>query len=180
MNPFYEDICLSIIDYFNYDTNTLVMIYQATLLTFPSVAVCNLNPFESSNPSSKSVLQSYIQNNGLSPNIKPSNTTYSIALVQQAQNILKAASLGSMNTNETFVKDLGFSLEFMLISCFYNGQQCDASDFKWFYSYDYGNCYVFNRDNGSNADNLKKISRSGPSNGLKLELFAGVPGEYKL
>ena len=69
---------------------------------------------------------------------------------------------------------MGYTLDDMLISCYFNGIQCNTSNFNWFYSYSYGNCYTFNNPNVSS--NILKTSKSGPNNGLQLELFAGIPG----
>jgi hypothetical protein len=73
------------------------------------------------------------------------------------------------------MKNLGFNLSSMLISCYFNGEKCDISNFSYNISYEYGNCYVFN--NG-NLENLKKTSRYGLFSGLTLELYAGNFGYY--
>ena len=62
----------------------------------------------------------------------------------------------------------------MLISCYYNGAQCTEADFTYYYTYEYGNCYIFNSYNNTNK---RYAIRTGPSNGLSLELYAGYAGQ---
>jgi hypothetical protein len=81
------------------------------------------------------------------------------------------------NFSFTELKNMGFLLEEMLISCQFNYNTCDKSDFTYFYSSYYGNCYSFNSgrfENGSNST-LKKSILAGKPYGLTIELFIGNP-----
>jgi hypothetical protein len=72
---------------------------------------------------------------------------------------------------------LGYRIEDMLVSCRYNFQVCQLSDFVYFYHSQYGNCYTFNGgvyDNGTSAP-IKTSSSTGITYGLQLELFLGDP-----
>lgn len=92
--------------------------------------------------------------------------------------VLKATIVADKNLTSQQLESIGFTFETMVLSCEYNGVQCSRGDFTWFYSQQYGNCYTFNAekfDNGS-LRNAFKTSKSGPSTGLLLELFAGAPG----
>lgn len=64
----------------------------------------------------------------------------------------------------------------MLVSCYFDGMKYSESDFRWFYRYDYGNCYTFNSIHDYNCKSNPAIttSNSGPSTGLVLELFSGA------
>jgi len=56
------------------------------------------------------------------------------------------------------------------------GKKCNASDFKWAFNFDYGNCFTFNP--GSEArSHVKTVSQAGYVNGLVLEMFTGSPGD---
>jgi len=68
---------------------------------------------------------------------------------------------------------LGFQLSDMLVSCDFNGQPCSVDDFKWWRDYEYGNCFTFNSLKFATS---RSISRSGPGNGLNMELFTGLQG----
>ena len=63
-------------------------------------------------------------------------------------------------------------METMLISCYFNGEKCNLSDFYYFHSFEYGNCYTFNY----NLSSIRYTSKYGPSSGLSMELFVGVSG----
>ena len=88
------------------------------------------------------------------------------------QSLLKAIVMTEANFTayNLTLQDVGFTLDTMLISCFYNGLKCSKSDFTYNYTYEYGNCYTFNK-NGSRTTKI-----SGAGTGLQLELFVGVPG----
>jgi hypothetical protein len=43
--------------------------------------------------------------------------------------------------NDYSKKQLGYSIDSMVISCTYNNMDCNLSDFYWFYDIDYGNCF---------------------------------------
>jgi hypothetical protein len=62
----------------------------------------------------------------------------------------------------------------MLRSCFCNSIPCFASDFTLLYTFDYGNCYMFNKIKA--GEGAKTISKIGPLNGLSLELYVGLSG----
>ena len=76
--------------------------------------------------------------------------------------------------NEQSLKKKDFTIETMLISCFFNNHACNESDFTWKRSNEYGNCYTFN---GLLTEVSKVSSKSGPKYGLNLELFAGNSGK---
>ncbi len=135
---------------------------------FPAITICNLNPFDMGTyAETGTYINKKLVANQISPTVNISANDIGISVVHAAADILKASVIAD-NLNDTYKKNLGFNLETMLISCFYNGQTCFASNFSWFWSFDYGNCYTFNTN--------IKTSKSGPTTGLKLELFLGLPG----
>ena len=63
-----------------------------------------------------------------------------------------------------------------MIECRYNNLKCEKSDFNWYYSYDFGNCFSFNTGiNETNRQSIgfKQAKKPGFKNGLYLELFIG-------
>ena len=46
---------------------------------------------------------------------------------------------------EVLLKDLGFAYDYMVVSCSFDGVQCIQDDFTWSYSFQYGNCFTFNK-----------------------------------
>lgn len=90
--------------------------------------------------------------------------------VVKRQNLMKAGVASDKTLNSTFLKNLGFNMQTMLLSCYFNGIQCYASDFKFFRTNYYGNCYIFNPNNGS----VRQTTKSGLNSGLYMELFTGT------
>jgi hypothetical protein len=92
--------------------------------------------------------------------------------MQLLESLLKAIVMSEVNFTafNLTLQDVGFTIDTMLISCFYNGDQCNKSDFTYFHTYEYGNCYTFNKKDA------RKTKISGSRTGLQLEIFVGVPG----
>lgn len=175
----------NIASFFVYSVNVNYISLRESPTDFPAITICNLNPFDvSGDPDTGTYINNVLQNNKISPtiNLTESGTELAITAVKIAAKILKATVVADKSLNDTSLKKLGFTIESMIISCFYNGIQCSASDFTWFYSFEFGNCYTFNAMYDSSGKKVasKTISKSGPSSGLKLELFTGIPGIKKL
>ena len=139
---------------------------------FPAITICNLFPFnwETQN----ATLTKILTDQKVSTTITPSDTHPAIYQVQNIQNLLKSKVLKEYKNNSRSLQSMGFSLSQILISCYFNGILCNAANFSWFYSFEYGNCYIFNAANNSNTP--LTTSEVGPDSGLQLELFSGVPG----
>ena len=78
------------------------------------------------------------------------------------------------NDNQTIKLniDIGFKLRNVILSCKYNKSVCVPDDFNHFYSYEYGNCYTFNK---KGLQNIRTVSTT--KVGLELELYAGMSGK---
>lgn len=95
-------------------------------------------------------------------------------LMNVAMKILRNGVVNEHKTNQIsddFLKGLGFSIETLIVSCYYMGVACSASNFEYSRNYVYGNCYTF-----SPLGKESQRSTSGPNSGLELELFTGIPG----
>ena len=100
-------------------------------------------------------------------NVNWFTTEYAYNLTQMG---VEWSEIMSLSTDEK--KQLGHSLENILIQCKYNNIPCDSTDFTWSFDPDYGNCYTFNSDfdsNGSKID-LKNSDLVGLDFGLQLKL----------
>lgn len=137
---------------------------------YPAVTICNINPFDSSNSVVSSFVNTTLATYNISPTITPTDSNPAIYQFSQVIKILKAESISKNNLVKDYGKNLSFSLDSMLISCYFNGDRCYSSNFSHFYSFEYGNCYTFNKDAS------QKTSKAGPENGLSMELFVGFPG----
>lgn len=161
--------------YLEYGTVASVSKYLATVQTFPAVTICNVAALDFSNPNTSSYAKAILTIEHLNSTIVPNSNEYSIYLVRKYMSIIKSNSLSNVNGgSSTYIKNLGFTIDSMLISCYFNGDACSSADFYFYYSYEYGNCYIFNYDDGNTT--LKTVSQSGPTSGLQLELYAGEAG----
>ena len=122
----------------------------------------NLNAFNGLN----SVGYNYIKSYKNTSSDKFSNMIYGIKT-----SIYSNSSLG-----ESFMKNISFSLDYMLLSCFYDGNKCYSSNFTQFTTYDRGNCFTFNYI----TNGIHTSKQSGPFYGLQLELFNGFDGNWQL
>lgn len=175
----FKDIWATVDAYLQYGTVTTISSYQDSLQTFPAITICNINPFDSGNPTTYAYMTAQLNASHLSTSITPGSGQYSIYLVRQAMDVIKSSAIANFSSNPSYVYDLGFSINYLLISCYFNGFTCNASDFYQYYSYEYGNCYIFNHDYG-NGTSLKKVSKTGPRSGLQLELYTGYPGKVPI
>jgi hypothetical protein len=72
----------------------------------------------------------YLVANNISPNIKLDSDDLAVVEVKAASDILKASVTGDTNLTWSDRKKFSFTMETMLVSCFFNDAQCSASDFK--------------------------------------------------
>ena len=156
-------------------TNTRVMKVYEPIHEFPSVTICNINPFNTYTTNTTDYLMAILtEANFTFPMNATLASTTAIQLTLKAMAALKTGLNDRYYKGEiskTDLKGLGFSIDDLLVSCSYMGMECYGSDFKYSYSYDYGNCYTFN------PNNYVRYTSSGPGTGLELELFSGIPGE---
>lgn len=134
---------------------------------FPAVAFCNLNPYENR------VARNEIESSLVQKNLSINNYNSAIKYMDDSMNQIKSSMQykSRSNTLNSSIQNYGFLLENMLISCRFQGVACSHDDFSSFNDYDYGNCYRFNH----NASSLKLTQKPGQDNGLRLELFVGIP-----
>jgi hypothetical protein len=178
LSYFIYTLTVSWMNYFAYRTLTSVSNQNDEIVEFVAVDFCNLNPTP----------YSYKQ-------VEVSNeTVYTDAISYYEQSIVNAKSY-------LFITDIlfnngpesTFKWNQMVISCYFNGVKCTQDDFYYYRDYDYGSCYKFNggrikslknlTTNGSintvdyfeEEVDLKSVTDSGASNGLRLEIFVGDP-----
>ena len=62
----------------------------------------------------------------------------------------------------------------MLLKCTFNGIECSANDFFWFYDHTEGNCYAFNSGNNSAGQAVRNLEsiRAGDDYGLQLTWYS--------
>ncbi|RNA14620.1 DEgenerin Like [Brachionus plicatilis] len=169
-------IFISIRTYYSYPYSTSVEIYESYLDDFPAVSICNLNPFDTTDPRTQVYLAQILNMSNLSLEINPSSQSPAIYEVRRAFKLLNTNFLDDLRARN-FRTDFKIVNNFddLVLSCYFNGQKCDSTDFQSFFSFGYGQCFTFNKKI-NDSTSLKKTSKTGPESGLSLELFTGFPG----
>lgn len=147
---------------------------------FPAITICNLNPFDFGTYESTGIyLQNIIFNNSLNSKIELSENDTAIVKIDEIRNIIKAHATSDKSLSFDQLRNKGFTLNTMLVSCFYNNEECFLNDFHLFRDNDFGNCYTFNDifDGNRKIKDTLKTSKSGLENGLKMEIFVGISGK---
>jgi hypothetical protein len=125
-----------------------------------------------------SEINKIINNFNIDTNISPNSSqplTQIKNLLKQFKIIAKQRNNENKRNSSANNNDIGFDINTMLISCEFNGDPCNASNFVNSYSFEYVNCYTFNKNIGGP---LKKVSQR--KSGLTLELYAGLEGDYSI
>lgn len=129
--------------YLQFEVTTKIRyVYEANSV-FPLITICNKNPLLTEY--AKQMLNEVSIKNNLSELFDlngtklEENKTYFSVLVGLGLLYAKSDYL-----NDTEKKKLGYPFEDMLIDCKFEANTCSASEFEWYYDYNYGNCYRFN------------------------------------
>lgn len=119
---------------------------------FPTISICNMNPFKTSDLQIRNELENIIKDVNFKLEQIPIST-----YVGSGSRILRSF-MSQLSDDKK--KSYGNQLHEMLIGCKFNTLICKLNDFEWFYDLEYGNCYKFN----PNA--TKFIGKSGSKSGL--------------
>lgn len=170
------NISKSFIDYFSFTSVTKVSYERLNNIEFPTVTICNKNPFFVRKPNMK---------NSLENNLKNYSKIFFQEILNSSESTLESfLKFSYLNSYETlkykpFLSLVSFNIDVMLINCRFNNSKCTKNDFEENFVSGIGNCYKFN--SGKNAaKNNSKILRTtipGQKNGLMLELFTGYLSE---
>jgi hypothetical protein len=98
---------------------------------------------------------------------------YNLMLLTRLQ--LRENMNNDQSLNDTLRKEMGYQIENMLVSCYFNFIPCYSSDFVYFYDYRNGNCFTFNSGKGKSNRILHVSTSDSEYAGLVLELFVGNP-----
>jgi hypothetical protein len=158
-------IVQSIINFFNYPTQTSVSIIVDRSQPFPAVSICNYSPLRFD--TFIGPFLNYTNSLGLT------NTTDNSTISSDQANYIR--DFFQYLFNNDYIASLTaylFPLQSMLLSCSYNGQSCNTTDFISFVSSTYGICYTFNAKLKSNQTRLRTVTDNGGPGKLQLRLYA--------
>lgn len=95
------------------------------------------------------------------------------SILEEVRQIISRNFFFDLNKNFSHYKFAGYDLgDDMLISCSFNGIECDETNFTSFINVDYGICYTYNYKNNQH-NSTRNTAKIGPNYGLQLELFIG-------
>ena len=160
---------MNVLDYLEYQVTTKIRFHDEKTSDFPAVAICNYNPFVTEY--AIDFLIGLIEKT--SPNSSKPQNLSKIELINEhlkTNPYLKdhvRYLVWSESMSNTEKQKLGFPLKKVILSCRFNTMDCIDTGFTWKYSWQYGNCYVFN------SDNQFKLQTKGENFGLTIELFKG-------
>jgi hypothetical protein len=170
----------TLVNYYQFQPVVQISVIQEYPTSFPAVTICNLNPFNLGNANTETYIDSLLSASNYSY-INTLNSTDSISqyagtnntdeLLTDLTDTLKRLIATDKNLTTADRLSLGFDLGYdMLLSCAYNRENCDETNFTTFYDYNYGNCFTFNV-----GSQVLKTSKVGSGYGLVLELAVGNP-----
>jgi hypothetical protein len=135
-----------------------------------------VNPFNFANTKNSTwYLSNILRVNHLSDQILPGE--YALGKIEKSASTLKAWVTADQCLTDQQRTSLGFTLENMMLSCFYDNMPCNVSHFtRLSWNNEFGNCYTFNGlyDAEGRVQKSRLTSKPGIRNGLSLELFTGV------
>ncbi|RNA43641.1 acid-sensing ion channel 5-like [Brachionus plicatilis] len=172
-------IIMNLINFLNFEVVTKIRVIEKDSIKFPAVTICNINPFVTEQ--GIEYVQSILERNNL--------TNFTSATIDTSfqgefskfyfnYNLIKySLSAFSKTISNEKKKNLSLPFNKMFISCLFNLMPCNESQWTWFYSSEFGNCYRFNSD--QNSQDIKYSYQAGKYNGLMAELYVGLPEEQK-
>ena len=172
----------SITEYFNFDVVTKVRVIEESPTLFPVVTICNKNPFLTSEAAKliESTYFSYMNESGQlnKSNLSSFKSDYLLlrSVTNKAKLLAYNPDFGDQNR-----KLLGYEINRTVYQCVFNSLYCEANEFSFYYSLEYGNCYQFNSGHNMNAQPmpLKYLYSQGEDNGLFLVIYLNkVMNEY--
>lgn len=143
--------------FLSYDVVTNIKTYDDLKTLFPTISICNQNPFVTD------FAVNYVEKlmAGLGFEMKVANDIMFIRLLIQSIVI---------SENDELKKKMAYERNETILNCHYNGIPCADDDFSWYYDFYYGNCYKFN---AGKTKGLKISNQPGSLNGLEFEYFLG-------
>lgn len=154
----------SIRNFLLYPTQIQVSVIDTLNLPFPAVTVCNYCPFRYD-----LFMDDY--SNYTKEIMHRNDTNGSETLSEIERKYMRNFIYERINKNVS-INHYFFQLEDMLLSCKFNGIQCDKNDFATFIDSRYGRCYSFNVPPISNPNKtIYKLSENGSWGFLEMEFY---------
>jgi hypothetical protein len=155
----------NILDYLEHETISKIEIINEKPTEFPTVTICNANPFTSD--IAESLISKIMELNYNGKNIDDFTPDEIFTNFSDVYELTKMYA-SQKQYGDSNRKLLGNS--FQIYKCLFNNQKCSIDDeFAPYFMYTYGNCLQFN--NGIKSTSIHSTMTEGPSNGLTLTLY---------
>ena len=133
-----------LLDYFEFDVVSKIRVYAEDSSAFPTITICDANPLTTKQAEHEiNETIRYISDNTVT------NSHFGLGSTFRMAKLSKDIFMGYVMSRSFLFEDsqkqaLGFSLDNVLQMCSFNLGSCDSSNFTWYFSYTYGNCFQFN------------------------------------
>ena len=160
-----------ILDYLEYDVVSKIRVYSEDFLVYPIITFCHADQFpskeavklfedlEQENFNIFEMFTEIMLNNSFKDNNFQNYSAKAIYYINSRMN-------KSYYMDDNGKRSLSHDLKDIIQFCQFNSIPCLQSDFSWFFSYMYGNCFQFN----SKENVRKSIKSGGLGNGLMLTI----------
>ena len=161
-------VVTTIVEYSNFDVTTKIRKNKEDQTEFPTITICNKNFFTTDY--ALKFLKNYTNNFEM----KNDKLTY-------YNTIFKIYSNAIMFNKSYDIKKFSFSADDLLVTCYFDTNNCNTNEFQPVVDKMYGLCYKFNSGYNSAGKrvSIKKVKHSGKTFGLRMTLFAGLNQELK-
>ncbi|XP_035207598.1 acid-sensing ion channel 2-like [Stegodyphus dumicola] len=170
--------------YLQYPVIISVDVQNNTSIDFPAVTICNLNRMKSYHKDCVLENRTWKECRQIASVTRTYFTLVLSERVKYMLNVPNEKEKSYINQAKTFMNHYtntdadsrrcyGYMLNELIQKCSFNSVPCKESDFTFFQSMQYGNCYTFNKASRSNTP-LRNVSKVGSNNGLELELDLNV------
>ncbi len=179
-------LSMAILNYYQYEVNTVIEIERGNEFDFPTITFCSLQICGFKDYDYSSFLKKYKQDEqekfgtnqdaAIDNKLRTDNTKTSYFSAKEVflRKYEDSELMRILNKDKESIKK-------MLISCRFNGQPCGELDFQYSQMGEFLKCYKFN--SGLNFNNvnvaMRKTTRFGENFGLKMELYVGTQDECK-
>jgi Amiloride-sensitive sodium channel len=165
-----KSVIVSFQDFLSYPSYVSTTIVQEIPTKFPAVTICNINTIHKTSAFGQSYVNSAWYLNQTYVNPRTIHDPYEY--MRRKKYFSRTAVNNDKNLTHIDREGLGFTLNYMMISCMFNYGRCNTSDFRYIYDAQYGNCYTFNKgiDNNGTITNVKEVSL-GKNDPVFLHIF---------
>jgi hypothetical protein len=159
-----------ILNYFEYNVNTLTRTINESPVVFPKVTLCNKNLFTTKYAHDFLMNSSLLNLPQLKNMLNFDRNSLLVYFMMLRQNLFGQVFKTFSNEQK---KSLSHRLDDTLLSCLFEYKSCNANDFYWEWDSHYGNCYSFNSGFNSSGENveLRKTYIDGSTFGLQIEFY---------